>query len=562
MRDVSIPGIPKEVVSIAVNRGVTDLKEFFNPKLKNSTPDPFVLKDMDKAVARCKEALLKGQKICVFGDYDVDGATATSQLLRFFSSMGNSSDFYIPSRSEGYGPNVPAIEKIADDGVNLIIFVDCGVLAFEPLAAANARGMDVIVLDHHPSADELPDGIIVNPNRKDETGDLSYLCAAGLVFLFVGGMKRSLREAGYYENHAEFNMLEILGIAALGTVADVVPLIGFNRALVKAGIPLMARNPGLMGLSKAWNIPPEDFTEHTCGFRFGPCINAGGRIDDTSRGTNLLVCEDQEEADRQALELFEINKERQAMQQAMEASAHDQARDQKDGNVTVIYGEDWHHGIVGIVASRIKDNFDKPAVVIGTEGKGSARSVPGFNIGAAFVKAAEMGILEKGGGHSVAAGLTIDPKRIEEFKSFLNEESAGFERLPLDADIEVPCGTITEAVIDSFQMLAPFGMSNTSPRVILTGGRMTGVKPLKNAHVKGRLVGVDGDVDVIMFYAVGTPLGDALMTSNGKEVDLYGKLSINEYMGKKSIQIIPEDIRFPGKIPESAFEESGETTAA
>ena len=543
-KDGTFPGIPSEVVSIALNRGIEDLQEYFKPSLKGSMPDPLVLKDMDKALERARTAVLGKERVCIFGDYDVDGATSTSILKRFLETMGCEVSFYIPQRlTEGYGPNIPAIEKIAEDKIDLIIFADCGTVAFEPLARAAALGMDIITLDHHLSDDTHPEGILVNPNRADETGDYGYLCTAGIAFLFVVGLQRILRQDGFFEDRDEYDMHHLLGLACFGTVADVVPLIGFNRAMVKLGLRHMAKNPGLMALAECNEIEPESFNERTCGFVFGPCINAGGRIDDTWKDTLLLTCDDPYECQTRANELFEVNKERKAKQQLMEAGAFEQAEARRDDNVIICYSEDWHPGVVGIVASRITDAYDRPSVVIGEGGKGSARSIEGFDVGRPIKKAAADGILVKGGGHEMAAGVTINPDRLEEFRAAMNAAAVSVDRPALVADIDVACGGISRRLVESLKLLAPFGANNSEPRAMISGGVLTFTKVLKEKHVKGRISGEAGDIDVIMFNAKGTPMGDALLAAKGGPVDVYGRVEINEYMGKVSIQVKPEDVR-------------------
>ncbi|EPX83992.1 single-stranded-DNA-specific exonuclease RecJ [Salipiger mucosus] len=552
-KEGSFPGIPSEVVSIALNRGIEDLGEFFKPTLKGSMPDPLVLKDMDKAIERGKQAVLKNERVCIFGDYDVDGATSTSILKRFLETMGCEVSFYIPQRlTEGYGPNVPAIEKIAEDEIDLIIFADCGTVAFEPLARAAALGMDVVTLDHHLSDDKHPEGILVNPNRNDETGDYGYLCTAGIAFLYVVGLQRALREDGFFEDRTEYDMHHLLGLACFGTVADVVPLVGFNRAMVKIGLRHMARNPGLMALAECNEVEPESFNERTCGFVFGPCINAGGRIDDTWLGTLLLTCDDLTECAERANALYEINKERKAKQQLMEAGAFEQAEAHSDDNVIVCYNEDWHPGVVGIVASRITEAYDRPSIVIGEGGKGSARSIEGFDVGRPIKKAAADGILIKGGGHEMAAGVTIDPEKLEAFRDAMNAAAGHVDRPPLVADIDVPCGGISRRLVESLNLLAPFGANNSEPRAMISGGMLISTKVLKEKHVKGRISGEAGDIDIIMFNAKGTPMGDAILAAKGSIVDVYGRVEINEYMGNVSIQVKPEDVR-PQKQPELAF---------
>jgi single-stranded-DNA-specific exonuclease len=553
-------GIPDDVVSIAVNREVGDLNEFFSPTLKGSMPDPYVLREMKEAVERTALAVEQKQKITVYGDYDVDGATSSSILVRYLRHVGCEVEFYIPDRlAEGYGPNVPAFEKIIKEGTQFIICADSGTMAFEPLNKAKELGVDVVVIDHHQQEKTLPEGIIVNPNRTDETGEYGYLCTAGLAFLFVVGLQRHLRNVDFFSRSTidEYDLKNFLGVVALGTVADVVPLRGLNRAYVKLGLPMMDRNPGLMGLAKANEVTVDTFSTRTCGFIFGPCINAGGRIDSTRWGTELLTCDDQDKADKIATHLFELNKERRAIQEKMENAAHEQAREQKDSNVIVIYGEDWHPGVVGIVASRIKDSFDKSAIVIGEGGKGSARSVDGFDIGEAIIQSVRDGISSKGGGHRAAGGLTIEASRIDDLRDFMRSYSSEFERPPLKADVEYKAGSLTTQTVDSFKMLQPFGMGNSEPRVIFTGGILAAVRPLKNKHIKATLKGEEGQIDVIMFNCIGTPMGTTLMEQEGNQIDLLGRVEVNRWRQFVTVQIKPEDLRIPNQnLPQNAFSES------
>ena len=541
-----VPGLPDDVVSIAANRGVTDFKEFFKPTLKGSMPDPYVLKCMKEAVERGRAAIEKGEKVCIYGDYDVDGATSTAILVRYLRRMGCDVTFYIPQRlTEGYGPNTPAMHKLKDDGVDLLIVADSGTTAFEPLKVAQDIGMDVVVIDHHTAQKELPAEILVNPNRQDETGEYGYLCTAGLAFLYVVGLQRDLRETGFFEADAreEYDLRLLLGLAALGTVADVVPLRGLNRSYVKLGLPLMAEIPGIMALAEKNEVEPCDFSAYTCGFVFGPCINAAGRIDDTTRGSWLLTTDDADECAQMADELYTLNQERKKVQEQIEVEADTQAQAQADTNVIIVYGEEWHPGVVGIVASRIKDNYDRAAILIGKDGKGSARSIDGFDIGQAIIDARQDGLLIAGGGHPAAGGLTVDPDKIDELRDYMREKSKDVERPPLEADLEVECGDLTKRRVDGFKMLAPFGAGNSEPRVIIRNGMLTQAKTLKNKHVKGRLSGEKGDIDVILFNCVGKPMGDALLAAEGGMVDLYGKAKLNEWMGHVSVQVVPEDIR-------------------
>ena len=544
--DIQVPEVPQEVVTIAVNRGITNFKEYFKPTIPGSMPDPLVLKDMDKAVARGVEACQKGEKVYVYGDYDVDGATSTAILTRYLRAQGCEVNFYIPERlTEGYGPNVPAMKKIAKKGTDLLIVADSGTTAFEPLEEAERLGMDIIILDHHTALERHPPGILVNPNRLDETREYSYLCTAGIALFYVVGLQRALREIGWFEGERnEYPMHGLMGIAALGTVCDVVPLVGFNRALVKHGVPLMARVPGLKALAAANGVDPKDFDARTCGFVFGPCINAAGRIDSTIWGSKLLTCDDEAECAKIAAQLLEFNVKRKQVQNEMEAAAQEQAKEQaKTSRVIVVYDEAWHPGVIGIVAARIKEAHDRPAIVIGQGGKGSARSVDGFDVGGPIIAAQQEGILIKGGGHPMAGGLTIDPARLEDFRAYMNKSAENFERPPLEVDY-VANGEagLGKTLVESFKMLAPFGAGNPEPRVALCDVYLQRVQKLKDKHVKAYANVAGGKVDIILFNSVGTPMGDALLSAEGKQVSLYGKVDLNEYMGRTTVQIKPEDI--------------------
>jgi single-stranded-DNA-specific exonuclease len=467
--------VPPVCVDVALSRGISPdkLNDFITPSFKASMPDPLIFKDMDKAIARAMEACRNKEKVTIYGDYDVDGATSTGILWWYLTHAGCIVDFYIPERmTEGYGPNVPAMHKIAESGTTLLIVADSGTTAFEPLGVADELGMSILVLDHHTAEDTLPPGIVVNPNRKDETGAYYYLCTAGLAFLFVVGLQRGLREAGFFSDELpEFDLRNLMGLAALGTVADVVHLKGFNRDIVAIGIPHMMRNPGLAALAKQCGIDPSTFTPKTCGFVFGPCINAGGRVDSTKWGATLLTTSDPVECATIAAMLQGFNNDRKAVQKLIEIQSIEQANARLEANedkVVIVYSEEWHPGVVGIFASRIKEGFDRPAIVIGKDGKGSCRSIDGFNMGAAVILARQHGLLLKGGGHPAAAGLTLDPAKLDEFRDFMNAAMEGVERPPLMADLTFKCSDINLELVNNFARLAPFGAGNPEPIVTIT----------------------------------------------------------------------------------------------
>lgn len=540
----TIPGIPKEILEISARRGITDFEEFFKPSFKGSMPDPSSMMDMDRAIERVHAAIINKEKICVYGDYDVDGATSTAIMLRYFRRIGHDNIiFYIPDRlKEGYGPNSNAIKSLGESGVNLLLIVDSGTTAFDPVNTARSIGMDVVILDHHKAEHTLPDAIVVNPKRQDENGSLTYLCSAGLSFLFLVGLQRTLRNNEFFKATEEPDLKDLLGLVALGTVADIVPLVGLNRAYVKLGLPMMAKNMGIQNLVRETGLTEDLFTPYTCGFVYGPCINAAGRIDDTRLGTLLLSSEDEDEVAGISKRLVELNNERKTMQVSMVQQAIEKAQNAlDDSNVVIVYDELWHPGVVGLVASKIKDFFDKSAIVIGTGGKGSARAVDGFDIGQAIIDARLQGLLVAGGGHAAAGGLTINPDNMATFRAFMKERSADFQRPPLKIDHAVQCGQLKASIVDNIQMLAPFGAGNPEPRIAVIGGYVEKVSILKGKHLKGVIKKGSDTQEFILFDGVESKLGNSLLSAQGRYCDIYGKMSVNEYAGKRTVQIRPED---------------------
>jgi single-stranded-DNA-specific exonuclease len=560
--------VSEVVVQIAARRGASDVSAFLEPSLRDFMPDPSSLPGMDEAAARFSLAIERRETVAVLGDYDVDGATSTAILLRYLRHFGLKPIFHIPRRlEEGYGPNVPAIESLASEGATLLLIVDSGTgkQAFPSVSRAKALGMDVIVIDHHePNEDGTkPDCILVNPKMPEAGGSLAHLCTAGLAFLFLVGVNRRLRDTGAFADLgiAQPYLQDLLGLVCLGTVADVVPLKTLNRAYVKLGLAFMTRNVGLAALMEvAARARKEDddkrgrkqkqgsdgkglASEYACGFVLGPCINAAGRIDDTRLGTLLLSTDDPAEAAELADRLYALNQERRRMQEEMvEACMLSVSDPGPDDAVIVLYDPSWHPGVVGLGASKVKDAFDRSAVIIGADGKGSGRSVKGFNIGKAFLRATEAGILKKGGGHAAAGGLTIDPARVDEFRAFMQEQSKGTVRPETNVDIAVPVGQMSVDTVQGFEALAPFGMGNQKPRVAFVGGVLDSVRILSEKHVKARLVSGNGQVDLILFNCLGTPLGSKLIEAEGRYVDVLGAPQVNDYMGRVSVQVQPQDM--------------------
>jgi Single-stranded DNA-specific exonuclease len=547
-------GIHPLAASIAASRGF-ELERYFSPSIKAEMPDPSRFKGMDEAVEKFCDAIQAGKNIAVYSDYDVDGATSAALVLRWIRAIGLDAVYYIPDRmTEGYGLNSPAITKLKNEvGIEFIIFLDAGTTAHEPLATAQALGLESVVIDHHdpdemrrdtengnPEAGYLvpcPGEIgipatLVNPKRPDEDRAFDYLCTAGLAFLFLVGVNREMRQRGFFKDVKEPDLKRWLGIVALGTIADVVPLVGLNRAYVALGLPRMADVPGLRALNVANG--EVGYTAYNCGFKFGPCINAAGRIGNTRTGTLLLATDDLKEADELAQLLVETNEERKAIERAAVEEAVERLEEFKDDPVAVIGDENWHPGVVGLVASRVKDRLNRPAVIIGQDGKSSCRSVEGFDIGSAVIAAFKAGILVKGGGHTMAAGLTVTQDRIADLRAFLCERARGFVQPPVQIDVALKCGELTPAMVDAFGRMAPFDQKdNPEPMIAVYGGWVKSVKILKDRHVKLILAGEHGETEAMLWFGVGTPLGDALATTDDKFVDVYGTSQINVFGGKR-----------------------------
>lgn len=549
--DAPPQGVHPLAAGIVAARGF-DLERFFNPSLKAEMPDPSRFKGMDEAVRRFCDAIEARRSIAVYSDYDVDGATSAALVLRWIRSIGQDALYYIPDRmTEGYGLNSPAIRKLhGEEGVEFMLFLDAGTTAHEPLATAHDLGLECVVIDHHdpdgmkldrdtgklvPCAPE-PVGIpatLVNPKRPDEDRAFEYLCTAGLAFLFLVAVNREMRARNFFtEDRPEPQIIKWLGIVALGTVADVVPLVGLNRAYVALGLSRMDDIPGLRALNVANG--EVGYSAYTCGFKFGPCINAAGRIGNTRTGTLMLATDDLKEADELAQLLVETNEERKAIERAAVDEAIARLEDYKDDPVAVIGDENWHPGVVGLVASRVKDRMNRPAVIIGQDGKSSCRSIEGFDMGSAVIAAYHAGILVKGGGHAMAAGLTVLPERIDDLRRFLCEKAAGFKQAPVKVDVALQCGELTPGVVDAFARMAPFDQNaNPEPVVAIHSGWVKRVNVMKDKHVKLFIAGEKGETEAVIWNAIGTPLGDALAKSDDKFVDIYGTAEINVYGGKR-----------------------------
>jgi single-stranded-DNA-specific exonuclease len=542
-------GLPDALALVLARRGVApaDVAGFLEPQLRDLLPDPRSLRDMEKAAARFVAAVKGRQRIAVFADYDVDGGSSAALLILWLRQMGLSATLYVPDRiDEGYGPNEPAMAALARDH-DLIVCVDCGTLSHGPIAAA--VGADVVVLDHHLGGETLPPALaVVNPNRQDENGDLAHLCAAAVVFLMLVEANRQMRADGRQGP----DLMALLDLVALATVADVAPLIGVNRALVRQGLRVMARRerPGLVALADVARMDGPPSTYHL-GFLLGPRVNAGGRIGKADLGARLLACDSAAEAQRMAAELDQLNTDRREIEAAVRASAMAQAEARGlDGPLVWAAGEGWHPGVVGIVAARMKEATGRPAVVIGLdgpEGKGSGRSVAGVDLGAAIQRVAAEGLLIKGGGHKMAAGLTVARDRLEpamaRLGALLAKQGAGAggpSDLRLDGML-MP-GAATVELIEQIEAAGPFGAGAPAPRFAFADVAIHFTKRLGDSHLKLSFGdGLGARLDAIMFGAYDTPMGAALEGHGGARFHLAGRLEINRWGGRQTVQLRLED---------------------
>ena len=547
-----------------------DVQAFLSPSIKNLLPNPEIINDMQKSAKRTTHAIFQGHKIGIFGDYDVDGASATALLANFFNSINIPFEIYIPNRKkEGYGPSVESFKKLIDSGTKMIFTVDCGTLSFDAINYAFDNNIDVIVLDHHQSEINLPKAhSVVNPNRLDDKSDLKYLCAAGVTFMFLISLNKELRSTDWFikSKIAEPNLLEYLDLVALGTVCDVVPLIGLNRAIVSQGLKILKlkKNLGLKTLIDICDIQSKPNVYHI-GYQLGPRINAGGRVGKSSHGANLLINNDPKDVFKIASELDHFNKERQILEKDLMDKILNVLGNKIHEAVIVIQGEKWHEGVIGIVASRIKDKFNKPAIIISIDdngiGKASARSIVGFDIGSTIISAVQENILIKGGGHKMAGGFTIKIENIEKFKTFIIKK---FKRLstnttnlkPLYLDSVIAPTALNIQVYNKVNMLAPFGSGNPEPKFVLENMKTLNNKIINDKHIKSVLVGLDGStVKSIAFNCVENEIGAYLLKKDKKLFNIAGKLSLNEWQGQSNVEFIIDDISvnktFKNTVPSS-----------
>ena len=560
-------GLPELLGRVLAGRGVAldDVPVMLNPTLKALMPDPGSVRDMQAAAARLADAVEKRQSVAIFGDYDVDGAASSALMCRFFAHHGLQARIYIPDRLfEGYGPNPAAIEGLVKDGAQLIVTVDCGTTSREPLARAGELGCDVVVVDHHQADEELPRACaVVNPNRQDDVSGLGHLCAAGVCFLVLVATRGELRRRGFYAKEiVEPDLMAELDLVALATVADVVPLTGLNRAYVTQGLQVMRwrRNKGLKALNDAagLNEPP---TPYHLGFILGPRINAGGRIGDAALGARLLAGEDETEAARIAVLLDRLNKERRVLEKDMLGEALAQAETmiaaRPDVSVLMLGSHTWHKGVVGLVASRLTERFRRPSCVIawnaetGGEGTGSLRSVMGADIGGAVRAAVVAGHLIKGGGHAMAAGLTVARDKLALVEAFLHTKLADSvgqarRRDGLDIDGALTPGGVTDELLDLIARVGPYGQGNPSPRFAFPAINVKFAKIVGENHVRCVLQSADGSkLEGIAFRAAGEPLGEMLLNAGGMPLHVAGSVKRSSFNGRERMEVHIEDAADP-----------------
>jgi len=555
-------GLPELLARVLAGRGVEAdaVEAFLDPTIKRLMPDPHTLTDMEVASARLAHAVIHGESVAIFGDYDVDGATAAALLCRYLRHCGLDPIVHIPDRIfEGYGPNVDAIRAFAEKGVRLLVTVDCGTTSNVTLVEAHKLGLDVVILDHHQADEELPEAVaIVNPNRADDLSGLGHLAAVGLVFLTLVALSRELRRRNFWTGmRSEPDLLSLLHLVALGTVADVVPLKGLNRAFVAKGLIALRRREhiGATALMDAARLsgPPEPWH---LGFLLGPRINAGGRIGRADLGVRLLLEEDPSEAARIAAELDRLNGERRMIEQATLEQAEAEAMAalglEEKGAVVVTAGQGWHPGVVGLVAARLKERHARPAFAIALEpggiGTGSGRSIAGVDLGRAVREAVRDGLLIKGGGHAMAAGITLKKDALGPFRAFLEDTLASSVELArrdsaLKIDGAVSAGGVNLALTDLLSRAGPYGAGNPEPLLALPAHTLAYADPVGENHIRARFHAGDGKlVNAIAFRAAGTPLGKALIDNRGRPMHAAGYLAVDRWQGEERVQMRLVDV--------------------
>jgi single-stranded-DNA-specific exonuclease len=550
-------GFPEIVGRLLAARGVgaAEAERFLSPRLRDLLPDPAHLRGMDRAVERLVRAVQKGELIAVFGDYDVDGATGSALLQRFFVAIGARLRIYIPDRQrEGYGPNTAALLRLKEEGAGVVITVDCGTTAAAPLAAAAEAGLDVIVVDHHVAESALPPALaVVNPNRLDETSPHGVLAAVGVALLLVVGVNRGLREAGWYIERPAPDLLQWLDLVALGTICDLVPLTGLNRALVAQGLKVLRRrtNPGLAALADVAGVA-ERLDAYHAGFILGPRVNAGGRVGRSDLGSRLLASDDPLETMALARELDALNAERREIEARVLAQAIEQVESgDRHAPMVFVAGEGWHSGVIGIVASRLKERYNRPACVVavaGGIGKGSGRSIAGLALGSAVVAARQAGLLVNGGGHPMAAGFTVEAAKLGALRDFLAGRAAaalGDAMLAPELAIDgvLAAGAATPELMALLERLAPFGTGNPEPRFAFPNLRVLRAEIVGGQHLRCILGDGAGTarLKAIAFRCLEGGLGPALLHGQGRNFHVAGHLRGDHWQDRDQVQLVVED---------------------
>lgn len=536
------------------------ISDYLNPRLRALLPDPSVLSDMDKAVARLCKAIVNQEKIVIFGDYDVDGATSTALFLRYLSQIGVEAGYYIPDRvKEGYGPNVKAMEQLQADGYSLVVTVDCGTMAHEALSHAAALGLEVIVVDHHQIGEAPPKTVaLVNPRRPDDVSGLGHLAAVGVAFMVLVGLNRALRQGGYFSDRDEPNLLDLLDLVALGTVCDVVPLRDINRAFVIQGIKILQsrQNIGLAALSDISRAQPPLGT-YEIGFMLGPRLNAGGRVGEARLGPRLLLSQDTEEVTALAMRLDGYNTERRALEAKVLDSALAQLQAETAGYnmvppALIASHDDWHPGVIGIVAGRLKDRFYRPVFVISFDsdglGKGSGRSIAGFDLGQMVAKAVAKGIIKGGGGHAMAAGVTLTQDQLSDFKTFILEQcvDASLETSQaLRCDAALTPSAASRALFETIEQAGPYGAGNPEPRFVIPSAQIAYRKEVSGGHIQCTLADQQrGRLKAIAFASLDDVVRNRLLSHQGF-LHVLGVLRADDWQGRRGVQFIIQDIAIP-----------------
>jgi len=559
-RELSLSGVNGGLAQILAARGVTrdSVGTFLGPKLKMLLPEPLLLSGMHRAVERFVHSVKSRETIAVLGDYDVDGACASALLLKFVRALGGEPLLHIPDRvTEGYGPSANAFRRLREQGAAVVVTVDCGAAAHEALSAAAEIGLDAIVLDHHAVEKNPPAFAHVNPNGPDDNSGMTYLCAAGLTFLFLVAVQRRLRQDGWYAQagFAEVDLLNQLDVVALATVADVVPLVGVNRAFVKQGLKILDRleRPGFAALARGNSVEPPFEPQHL-GFMFGPRINAGGRVGRCDLGARLLATNDPSEADMLAVELERHNRERQTIESDILEAADAAALTQADRHFLLVTGDGWHPGVVGIVAGRLKDRHAKPVLAAGFDSantdavaRGSARSVPGVDLGAIIREALAGGLLETGGGHAMAAGFSVKRHKLAAFADFLQQRiepqrDCVIAARDLILDAVISASGATMKLLDDLDRAGPFGSGNPEPVFVFPDMLVAYADVVGTNHLRLRLVARDGAaIGAIAFRAANSEAGRRLLKARGQRIHAAGKLKRDDYNGESRVQLHLED---------------------